>query len=655
MHVNNLIKESSPYLLQHAHNPVNWEPWSEEVLHRALIENKMMLVSIGYSSCHWCHVMEREVFENERAAAFMNEHFICIKIDREERPDVDQLYMKAVQLMSGRGGWPLNCFTLPDGKPIYGGTYFPLNYWMQVMQSLVDLFTNDRNKVEEYGEKLIRGIVVPEWIKGKDEVPLATLLHRTVEQWKQDFDYQDGGPNRAPKFPLPDNYLFLLRYATICSDNEIMEQVHHTLHCMAMGGIYDHVGGGFSRYSTDMAWKVPHFEKMLYDNAQLLTLYSEAYRHQSHPVYRMVVYETFEFLMREMLSEDGAFYAALDADSEGVEGKFYVWKLEELKHVLGVEFDDFFAAYHLDEKGYWEDDNYILLSSSERHASFTYEQHAKWKSLLLEARCARQRPATDDKILLSWNALLVRGLSEAFLTFGEDRFYAAAVRCMNYLCKYHLRTDGVIYHASKAGEARIEGFLEDYSFFADACHALYQISFDEHWLELSSKCLNKARELFADSTDELFFFSASNSGRLVARKKEVHDNVTPASNSMMAFVLHEASMLLSKPVWEQKAQRMLQEVSGGMESYGSGFSRWGMMALRMAFPFFQIGLSGESSSSLSVFRKGYHPDRLYLYTAAGKSSLEFFKGKDSGYYVCSEYGCSLPLQTAEDVLETIQS
>jgi uncharacterized protein YyaL (SSP411 family) len=654
MHTNNLIKESSPYLLQHAHNPVNWEAWSEEVLERAQAEDKMMLVSIGYSSCHWCHVMEREVFEDEQAAAYMNRHFICIKIDREERPDIDQVYMKAVQLMSGRGGWPLNCFTLPDGRPIYGGTYFPMQYWMQVMENLVDLFNNDRSKVEEYGARLTNGIAVPEWVETPDEAPFKQLLHATVEQWKQDFDLEDGGPNRAPKFPLPDNYLFLLRYAAACSDKEISAHVHHTLHAMALGGIYDQVGGGFARYSTDMEWKVPHFEKMLYDNGQLIALYSEAYRQQPEPVYRMVVSETVDFLLREMQSEDGAFYSALDADSEGKEGKFYIWTLAELKEVLGSEYHDFAQAYHLDEKGYWEDDHYILLSSMKRYAAYSQEKHRHWKALLLKARSKRTRPGLDDKILLSWNALLIRGLCEAYLTFSEEKYIQAAQRCMRYLCDYHVKPDGSLLHNSKNRQARTDGFLEDYAFFADACNALYQTDFNEAWLDHSTRCIEKALELFHDADSDLLYFTSSNSGKLIARKKEVHDNVTPASNSMMAFVLHEAGLLLARPHWEQRAERMLRSVSGGMQSYGSGFSRWGMLGLRLAYPYYQIGLKDVSIAALDFLREGYHPDRLYLTADGGKSSLDFFQGKGKGFYVCVDHRCSLPVQSMQEALDLMK-
>lgn len=651
MHTNKLINESSPYLLQHAHNPVHWEPWSDLVLERAIREDKMMLVSIGYSSCHWCHVMEREVFENEQAAEFMNRHFICIKIDREERPDIDQIYMKAVQLMSGRGGWPLNCFTLPDGKPIYGGTYFPYPYWMQVMESLVELFTNDRSKVEEYGERLTRGIAVPEWIEKPDSAPLPEILREMSTQWKAEFDYEDGGMNRAPKFPLPDNYLYLLRYGYHAADEEVLNHVHHSLMCMGMGGIYDHAGGGFARYSTDMAWKVPHFEKMLYDNGQMLALYAEAYRHQAVPYYRMVAGETFEFLIREMQSADGAFFAALDADSEGKEGKFYTWTIDELKQVLGDSFDAFSKAYHLDEKGYWEEEQYILLSSSDRHLLADEAVHRRWKALLLEARSQRVRPALDDKILLSWNAMLIRGLAECYLSFGEQKYLDAARRCMDYLCRYHVKPDGTLLHSSKNRSARIDGFLDDYAFFADACLSLYQTDFDEKMLERAANVIEKALDLFHDEQNELLFFTAEGSGKLVARKKEVHDNVTPASNSMMAYVLHEAGLLLTQTAWEQRAERMLRAVSGGMAAYGSGYSRWGLLGLRLTYPCYQVGLMDVPDAVLSTLREGYHPNRLYLTTHSGKSSLEFFRGKTGGIYVCAHHQCSLPVTTVRQALD----
>ena len=362
-YTNALVNESSPYLLQHAHNPVNWVPWADDVFERAEKEGKLVLISVGYSACHWCHVMEHESFEDEEVAALMNKFFINVKVDREERPDVDQVYMTAVQLMTQKGGWPLNCFTLPDGRPIYGGTYFPKEQWMHILKSLQHTFTNELPKVQEYAKNLHEGIIASELI----DIPSEKLdfeeekLTELMQRWSKMFDWNDGGNSRAPKFPLPSNLNFLLDYGINAKNNKAIDHVELTLDKMALGGIYDQIGGGFSRYSVDMLWKVPHFEKMLYDNGQLLSTYSKGYRQFKKPLYKRLVSQTIDWLEREMLDESGAFFSALDADSEGVEGKFYVWKKEELDAVLSKDDTWVYDFYQVNQRGYWEEDNYILL------------------------------------------------------------------------------------------------------------------------------------------------------------------------------------------------------------------------------------------------------------------------------------------------------
>ncbi|MBA2407111.1 MAG: thioredoxin domain-containing protein, partial [Chitinophagales bacterium] len=436
-YTNHLIHESSPYLLQHAHNPVNWYAWNDETLKKARDENKLLLVSIGYSACHWCHVMEHESFEDEKTAQIMNEHFICIKIDREERPDIDQVYMTAVQLMTGRGGWPLNCIALPDGRPVYGGTYFPKEQWNDVLLNLANLYETDPEKAEEYADKLTTGIQQAEIVKSNTEKPefSLSLLNETVAAWKGHFDTKEGGSDYAPKFPLPNNYRFLLRYAHEVKDEAVMKQVELSLRKMAFGGIYDQIGGGFARYSTDSLWKVPHFEKMLYDNAQLVSLYSEAYQATKEPLYKQVVYETLEWVKREMTNEEGAFYSALDADSESEEGKFYVWTKAELQQILGSDFNLFSDYYNVNRTGYWEHDNYILLRdktdeefAKENKMDFSALQKKieELKVKMLDVREKRVRPGLDDKTLTSWNAMMMRGYADAYMVFGEKEFLDAA-------------------------------------------------------------------------------------------------------------------------------------------------------------------------------------------------------------------------------------
>jgi uncharacterized protein YyaL (SSP411 family) len=369
MKPNDLIHESSLYLQQHAHNPVDWKPWSQQAFEQAKQENKLVLVSIGYSACHWCHVMEHECFENEELAAYMNQHFVCIKVDREERPDIDQIYMTAVQLMTQRGGWPLNCFTLPDGRPIYGGTYFPKDQWMNVLKSLVYTQEKDPERVLEYAAQLEEGVAKSELIAVPSPVEKWSdeKLHEMLVRWSRSFDSLEGGPTKAPKFPLPNNYLFLLEFARYFQDEKVKNHVELTLDKMLQGGIYDQIGGGFARYSVDMLWKVPHFEKMLYDNGQLIQLYSEAYRFFKKDSYKDLVYQTVAWLQREMQDESGAFYSALDADTEGEEGKFYCWSKEELQQLLDEDFEWVKDYYNVNQRGYWEEEKYIgLLKSFEK-------------------------------------------------------------------------------------------------------------------------------------------------------------------------------------------------------------------------------------------------------------------------------------------------
>ncbi|MEM9022916.1 MAG: thioredoxin domain-containing protein, partial [Bacteroidota bacterium] len=455
---NRLVDETSPYLLQHAHNPVNWYPWGDEALDKAKAENKLLLISIGYSACHWCHVMEHESFEDTAVAAFMNEHFVCIKVDREERPDIDQIYMDAVQLLTQRGGWPLNCFALPDGKPFFGGTYFPKKQWLNVLDKVQEEYAQNPDKVTEYAERLTEGVQSTDLIAMNPEPPKFTWdgLQEAVRTWSENFDQEEGGPNRAPKFPLPNNYQFLLRYAHLTGDAALMDHVNLTLKKIAYGGIYDQVGGGFARYSTDELWKVPHFEKMLYDNGQLVSLYAEAYQATGDERYKRVVYETLAFVARELTADVGAFYSALDADSEGEEGKFYIWSKAELEELLGSDYALVADYYNINQKGFWEHGNYILLrdrddaaiaAEHELTTEALTERIERAKATLLEARAKRVRPGLDDKSLTSWNAIMLKGYVDAYQVFREPRFLEAALRNARFLTEVQRREDGGLWHS----------------------------------------------------------------------------------------------------------------------------------------------------------------------------------------------------------------
>ncbi|MFI5135878.1 MAG: thioredoxin domain-containing protein, partial [Chitinophagales bacterium] len=547
-YTNHLINETSPYLLQHAHNPVDWYPWSDEAWKKAKDENKLVVVSIGYSSCHWCHVMEHESFEDTAVASVMNKNFICIKVDREERPDIDQVYMTAAQIMTGGGGWPLNCIALPNGKPIYAGTYFPKSKWINLLQQLAEYYRSNQKEAEDYAAKVADGIQQVELVHFNDEEASFHLdsLKNAVANWKDSFDNQEGGMKRAPKFPMPNNYEFLLRYYAATKDETVLNHVLLTLNKMAYGGIYDQLGGGFARYSTDSLWKVPHFEKMLYDNAQLVSIYSMAYQQTKNELYKQIVFETLDFTNREMTSIEGGFYSALDADSEGEEGKFYVWKKDELEKLLGTRFKIFAEYFSVNEIGYWENGNYILLrkqSDEEIAKQFGIsvdgmkKEIADDKKILLDERNKRIHPALDDKQLTSWNALMTKACCDAYNAFGEKQFLDAALMNANLNWSKLWQKDGGYFHSYKDGRASVNGFLEDYSFSAEAFIALYQCTFDVTWLQNAKEITDYALKHFYDEQSKMFFFTSDEAPSLIARKMEVNDNVIPASNSSMAKAL----------------------------------------------------------------------------------------------------------------------
>ena len=597
-YTNSLIKESSPYLLQHAHNPVNWFAWNDETLEKAKQENKPILISIGYSACHWCHVMEHESFEDEQVAKLMNDYFVCIKVDREERPDIDQVYMTAVQLMTGQGGWPLNCFALPDGRPVFGGTYFPKQKWMDVLLNIADLYNEKPQRFLDYAEQLTEGIKLAELVKvdeNESEFNID-LLHQTYSKWKLRFDTIEGGPNISPKFPLPNNYQFLLQYAFIKSlsnekQEEVLKQVELTLHKMAYGGIYDQIGGGFARYSTDSYWKAPHFEKMLYDNAQLVTLYSQAFQATKNPLYKQIVFETLAFIEREMTSAEGAFYSALDADSEGIEGKFYVWKKEELQSILKEKFALFADYFNINEKGLWEHDNYILLrhesdeAIAAKHNISVIELQktiAEIKTELIEIRNKRIRPGLDNKVLTSWNSLMLKGYIDAYNAFDEPHFLDVAIKNVNYLLENGIDKQNKISHlvlSEKSNEKENIGFLEDYCFFIEALVSLYESTFNETHLQKANDLMEYCIQHFMDTNSGMFYFTSDQSKALIARKMELSDNVIPASNSSIAKSLFKLGLHLKNENYISMSKKMLNNVLNEISNYGAGYSNWGMLLL----------------------------------------------------------------------------
>ena len=667
-HTNDLINETSPYLLQHAHNPVDWMPWNDATLAKAKADNKPLLISIGYSACHWCHVMEHESFEDSSVATLMNEHFMCIKVDREERPDVDQVYMDAVQLMTGSGGWPLNCFALPDGRPFFGGTYFKKEQWMQILKQLADLYQNDNAKVVEYAEKLSEGL------SQMDKQPLVSIpeefsteiIETTVARWKQVFDTEDGGPNRAPKFPMPNNYQFLLAWAHQSGDKDLENYVHLTLKKMAFGGIYDQIGGGFARYSTDEVWKVPHFEKMLYDNGQLLSLYSQAFTQSKNPLYKHIINQTATWIEREMLDESGAFYSALDADSEGEEGKFYVWKKDEIEALALDDFDVISDYYNINKRGNWEHGNYILL----RH--FEDEEIAKKHRLTLDQlqekvstfnikaiaeRDKRIRPGLDDKSLTSWNALASKGLCEAYMATGEKSWLDLAEKNLDFLTSKQMMNDGKLWHNYKNGTSNINGYLEDYAHLIDALLKHYEATLDVESLKKTKVLVEYVFQNFDRTENGMFYFKSKNDPELVSKKAEVTDNVIPASNSVFATCLFKLSLILADDSLYDLIRSMLAQMEGNFNQYPGGYSQWMLLHQYQSMPYFELAIVGKDcSQKVKEVHHSYLPN-VVICGGEDESTIPILEGKfveeETYFYACKHGACQLPTSDFNEVLGQI--
>lgn len=673
-HTNSLINETSPYLLQHAHNPVKWLPWGEAAFEKARKENKLVLISIGYSSCHWCHVMEHESFEDESTALLMNENFICIKVDREERPDVDNVYMHAVQLMTGRGGWPLNCFVLPDAKPIYGGTYFNKLQWQNVLKQLASMYQLEKGKCQRYAEELTLGIKQSELIKTDTPTEKFGLqsLEECIVNWKSRLDNTEGGPQRAPKFPLPNNYIFLLRYGFLKKDTEILQHVELTLDKMAMGGIYDQVGGGFARYSTDTVWKVPHFEKMLYDNAQLISLYSEAFSLFKKPMYKKVVEETLEFLNRVMRSNEGLYFSALDADSEGEEGKYYTWNKEEILAIINKNnfvidsnqkvFEIVTDYYNINQDGYWESNQYILLRKatdtaiSQKHNLSIDELTnliSQVKNFLLYERDKRIKPGLDDKSLTSWNALMISALCDAAYFLDRNDLKTKAISLAEVLLKKQKGSNGVLYHSYKNNVSTVRGFLEDYSFTIESFIRLYEITFEEKWLLEAKEMMGYVLDKFQNMETGIFFFNANDDDNLIVRKSELQDNVIPASNSSIAKSLFYLGKHFGESKNTDHAQKLLNYFTEEMIHNGSAYSNWGLLGLHLAFPYHEIVFVGKNAKDLLRQFSQTYKTNFTLAGSAVNSSLPLLEGRfveeKSLIYLCKNNSCLLPVEEVTDL------
>ena len=663
---NSLINESSPYLLQHAYNPVNWLPFSDAAFEKAKKENKPVLISIGYSACHWCHVMEHESFEDADVAKLMNTHFINIKVDREERADVDMLYMQAVQLMTGQGGWPLNCFTLPDGRPIYGGTYFNKKRWMEVLNGLAGLYSQDIDKAKEYAQNLTDGINQSELLttqKKTDLLLTKEVLAASITKWKTMLDNEHGGPNRAPKFPLPSNYVYLLRYATLTKDQELLKHVDLTLTKMAYGGIYDQLHGGFARYSTDMIWKVPHFEKMLYDNSQLVSLYCEAFTITKNNLYKEIAIDTLDFVKKYWYTQEGCFYSAFDADSDGEEGKYYVWNQLDLKDLLGDDYSVFAEYYEINDTGYWEHGNYILMRSENLAQVLTKFSLTKaeldqkinaCKGILKQEVKSRIMPGLDDKSITSWNAMMCTAYAKAYLSFGDLEYKEICLSSINFILNKLSNADGSLYRTYKNGTAKIDAFLDDYAFTIEALQHCYLVTNNEDYLIKAKTLTQLALTQFSNPKSDFLYYTNNSSSQLVARTSEISDNVIPASNSQMALNLFYLGTYFGNEDWTKRAEQMLNCVVSEMKAYGPGYSNWGCLALHLLFPFKEIAIVGNNVNEklLSLYKEGI--TNAILAVSASESDLPLllnrFDKQKTLIYVCENRTCKQPVESVKEAL-----
>lgn len=661
---NRLIHETSPYLLQHAHNPVDWFPWGEDALEAAKSLDKLMVISIGYSACHWCHVMEKESFEDTGIAKLMNEQYVSIKIDREERPDIDQVYMQAAYLITGSGGWPLNIIALPDGRPVYAGTYFTKSKWEQVLSYFTDLHKNQREILLQQAESLSGEMKQNIHVPGIDEGQNLSLeqLKQIYNSISNKIDPDKGGMWGAPKFPMPVIHEFLLYYHKVSGNKEALSLTINSLEKMAAGGIYDHLGGGFCRYSTDAEWKVPHFEKMLYDNAQLISLYAKAFSLTSNQGFKDVVSESIAFVARELSSPEGAFYAALDADSEGEEGRYYVWHKNEIEKIAGKQSEVFCKYYNITEEGNWEDGKNIPLRSPAFDLPPGEEQRnlENVKSILLQEREKRIRPALDDKILCSWNALMLKALLDAYRYLEDKSYLQIALKNAHFMEDKMIADDYAVFRTYKDGKTAINGFLDDYAFLADAFIALYQLTLDEHWLKTAHELTSYAITHFYDPEKNCFFYTSDLDPALIVRPIENSDNVIPASSSQMLINLFALSQYFDNELFADIYQSLLKSMLPGILKNPAFNANWSLQLISEIFPPAEIAITGPKTATIiKELAKHYLPG--VLFSGGEKSATlshlgyKYIEGKTM-VYVCRNKSCERPvesLQETKDLLSKI--
>jgi hypothetical protein len=676
-HTNRLIHESSPYLLQHATNPVDWFPWGPEAFEKARQEDKPMLLSIGYAACHWCHRLREESFENEEIARFMNEHFVSIKVDREERPDLDMIYMNVVQMLTGSGGWPMTVFLTPDGEPFYGGTYFPpedrhgMPGFPRVLASIADIYKNRRQDIQANAQEImkeLRRVSAPRPAEGEVS---ADILDQAFQHLAQNFDPVHGGFGRAPKFPSAMSLVYLLRYHQRTRNQDALDMVEVSLTKMAGGGIYDQLGGGFHRYSTDEQWLVPHFEKMLYDNALLSRLYLYAYQVTGNGFYRRIAEETLDYVIGEMTSPEGGFYSAQDADSEGVEGKFFVWTPGEIKEILGEKDGDLFCRYYdVTDWGNFEGQN-ILNIPRDREIVAKLENVSvdelaavieRGRKKLFDHREHRIKPHRDEKVLTAWNGLMLRSFAEAANALDREEYRQIAIKNAEFLLT-HLRRDGRLLRTYRDGVSKLNGYLEDYALLADGLLAVYEATFDWHWLEEARALTDTMIVKFWDDVDGGFYFTGKDHEELITRSKEFYDNATPSGNSVAADVLLRLAILFDERDFERRAVKVFRLMHDPVSRYPSAFGHLlGAMDFYFSTPK-EIAIVGERTSSdtqalLRSINHRYLPNKVVAFKEPGDAraeelipllrNRETIDGKATAY-VCEHFTCQAPVTEHEEL------
>ena len=677
-YTNRLINENSPYLLQHAHNPVDWFAWGDEALQKAKSENKLILVSIGYAACHWCHVMEKESFENETVAKQMNENFINIKIDREERPDLDHIYMDAVQAITGSGGWPLNVFLTPDAKPFYGGTYFPpvkafnRSSWPEVLNALALAWKDRREEITAQAENMVAHlqkannfaqIIAP----ASNTVFTKENCSQITENILKQADTIWGGFGNAPKFPQTFTIQYLLQYYYYTGHTASLQQALLSIDKMIAGGIYDHAGGGFARYSTDTEWLAPHFEKMLYDNALLINIICDAYQITKHKKYATIIKKTIDFLQRELMDDAGGFYSALDADSEGVEGKFYVWDKKDIVDILGAEAAVFCDFFDVSEKGNWEEKNILrILKPVEVFAAEKGMPQNELENILdncfnklLYERDKRIRPITDDKVLLGWNALLVTALCKAAAALNDDNYKAMAVKTMDFLLQNFKDQGDQFYHTYKKGVAKYPAFLDDYAYVIQACIHLQEITSNTFYLTRAKAIAAYVIENFSDAGSGYFFFTNKMQADVILRKKEVYDGAVPSGNSIMAENLFYLSIVFDIAAWQAIAEKISTSLGIAIVQYPTSFGVWASLLLKNTFGTNELVVTGNDFENLrNQVLLRYLPGKILQSGRCENGDFPMLKDKNSGketlIYLCRQYSCKTPVNTIEKLITQLK-